>query len=273
MQGRLSPLVNGRIQAFPWDNWEKEFGLSQTVPIHLMEWTLDHEDLYLNPLMSDEGRQQIAILQKQFNLRIPSVTVDAFMQAPFWKVDGDEQRVLLSDFWNICESSSAAQISQVVIPLVDNGRLENSFQEETLLEFLDSAKTRFANLNLRVCFEIDYAPQDVEIFIGKLDSKIFGINYDIGNSASLGFSPEEEFGLYGNRIMNVHVKDRLLHGSTVPLGEGNADFEKVFALISKNKYEGNFILQTARDRTNEHVGAIKRYLEITQGWLQRSYES
>ena len=28
MQGRLSSLVNGHIQAFPWDNWKDEFSLA-----------------------------------------------------------------------------------------------------------------------------------------------------------------------------------------------------------------------------------------------------
>ena len=28
MQGRLSPLVNGKIQAFPWDYWRDEFSLA-----------------------------------------------------------------------------------------------------------------------------------------------------------------------------------------------------------------------------------------------------
>lgn len=271
MQGRLSPLVKGRIQAFPWEDWETEFELSQTVPIQMMEWTLDFEELYLNPLMSVDGRHKIAILQKQFNLNIPSVTVDAFMQAPFWKASRDVQKMLHVDFWNVCESASAAEISEIVIPLVDNGRLENSIQEEMLIEFMNSSTTRLASLNLRVCFEIDYGPQDIENFIGQLDKQIFGINYDIGNSASLGFNPKEEFKHYGNRIYNVHVKDRLLNGTTVPLGEGDADFEEVFTLISEQNYEGNFILQTARDINDDHVGAIRQYVQMTQNWIRQSH--
>ena len=45
---------------------------------------------------------------------------------------------------------------------------------------------------------------------------------DIGNSASLGLNPLDEFEAFGDRILNVHVKDRVLGGTTVPLGLGNA---------------------------------------------------
>ena len=64
-------------------------------------------------------------------------------------------------------------------------------------------------------------------FILNYPSEYYGINYDIGNSACLGYDPEEEINNYGDRIYNVHIKDRLLHGSTVPLGSGNADIKSI----------------------------------------------
>ena len=33
-----------------------------------------------------------------------------------------------------------------------------------------------------------------------------GVNYDIGNSASLGFPSKEEFAAYGDKITDVHIK-------------------------------------------------------------------
>lgn len=40
MQGRLSPVVDGKIQAFPWGHWEDEFRLANGHGLSLMEWTL-----------------------------------------------------------------------------------------------------------------------------------------------------------------------------------------------------------------------------------------
>jgi hexulose-6-phosphate isomerase len=33
MQGRLSPMIDGRIQSFPWDYWENEFSLAKEIGI------------------------------------------------------------------------------------------------------------------------------------------------------------------------------------------------------------------------------------------------
>ena len=62
---------------------------------------------------------------------------------------------------------------------------------------------------------------------------IVKVNYDIGNSASLGFDIYEEFKLYGNRISDIHIKDRELGGSSVKLGAGNANFKSFFEVFSK----------------------------------------
>ena len=35
------------------------------------------------------------------------------------------------------------------------------------------------------------------------------VNYDSGNSASLGYDPTDEFAAYGERVGSVHIKDRV----------------------------------------------------------------
>ena len=36
IQGRLSPIVNGMIQALPWDNWQQEFFDAHSLDFKLM---------------------------------------------------------------------------------------------------------------------------------------------------------------------------------------------------------------------------------------------
>ena len=92
MQGRLSPLVNGKIQEFPWDNWRQEFDLASGLGFSLMEWTLDQDRLYESPLMSEKGRLDIISLSSSYGVKIPSLTGDCFMQSPFWKLSGAEKK-------------------------------------------------------------------------------------------------------------------------------------------------------------------------------------
>ena len=49
MQGRLSEVINNRIQSFPKETWQDEFLIAERCDFKLVEWTLDQEDLYKNP--------------------------------------------------------------------------------------------------------------------------------------------------------------------------------------------------------------------------------
>ena len=267
MQGRLSPVTKGKIQEFPWKNWRQEFQLANKLGFSIMEWTLDQEKLYENPLMIENGRQEIKRLCQEFNIRIFSLTGDCFMQSPFWKKSGSEKNRLQDDFMNVLDACANLGISKIVIPLVDNGRIENTNQSDDLINFLLQKKDSIESRGLQVIFESDFDPNELKLFIDQFDPKTFGINYDIGNSASLGFDVEDEFHAYGHRILNVHVKDRILNGSTVPLGDGDAKFDKVFKNLSDLKYTGYFILQTARATNEEHSKVLSYYKELTENWI------
>ncbi len=65
----------------------------------------------------------------------------------------------------------------------------------------------------KMVFESDLPPAELAQFIAKFPHDVFGINYDIGNSAALGFDCGEEIAAYAPRILNVHVKDRLRGGT------------------------------------------------------------
>jgi L-ribulose-5-phosphate 3-epimerase len=268
MQGRLSPLINGRIQSFPWENWKDEFPLAHQINIHLMEWTLDQERLYENPLMTKTGQAEIRALCHRHELSIPSLTGDCFMQAPLWKAQGADRKALERDFVKIAKGCAAVGISMLVVPLVDDGRLEDEDQENNLVAFLESKVEFLAAHGLKVVFESDYVPPELERFIARLDPDLFGINYDIGNSAALGFNPQEEFAAYGQRIVNIHIKDRVFGGTTVALGTGSADFNLVFAGLAQINYQGNFILQTARATDGNHADTLCTYRDMTINWLE-----
>lgn len=269
MQGRLCEPVDGKIQAFPWRDWEKEFPIAHTIDLHLMEWTLDQDRLYANPLMTTEGQNKIRTLCHKHDLVIPSLTGDCFMQAPFWKVDGQTRADLQSDFLAICRASASVGIQMMVVPLVDNGRLESEEQENVLVDFLLAQQSFLEQHHLQVIFESDFVPTELARFIARLPVERFGINYDIGNSASLGFEPAEELSAYGARVVNVHIKDRNLGGTTVPLNAGSANFEAVFAALAKITYQGNFILQTARAVEGNHAEVLGGYRDMTQQWMHR----
>ena len=267
MQGRLCDCVDGKIQAFPWRDWESEFPAAQRLGLGLMEWTLDQDRLYENPLMTDEGRARIRELSARYGIRVLSLTGDCFMQAPFFKAGGDASRQeLLQDLRAVLDASRQLGIRYVLIPLVDNGSIETPDHERALVEGLLPLSELLIGSGMKVVFESDFSAQRLAEFMEQFPGDAFGINYDIGNSASLGYLPADEITAYGHRIDNVHVKDRLLRGTTVALGTGNADFQGVFDALRKIGYAGNFILQTARADNRDHAGVLARYRDMTLSW-------
>ncbi len=269
MQGRLSPQVDGKIQAFPFSYWQDEFASAECNGFSLMEWTLDQDGLYANPLLTASGQEDIRKLREAHGIVISSLTGDCFMQSPFWKAQGADRQLLLQDLRAVAVACHAVGIGMIVVPLVDNGRIENREQEDVLVEALEAEASFLKSKGVRVVFESDFAPREVARFIARLEPARYGINYDIGNSAGLGFDPVEEIAAYGERILNVHIKDRILGGTTVPLGTGNANFDSVFAALARAGYRGTYILQTARAPEGNHAEVLCRYRDMAVNWLRQ----
>jgi L-ribulose-5-phosphate 3-epimerase len=269
MQGRLSKKVNNKIQAFPEKDWKKEFLKAKKLGLKLIEWTLDYKKFYNNPVFTDKGQQSIKKLQKKYSIKIESLTGDCFMQKPFWKTSKNSK--LISDFKNLIKACNKLKIKFIVVPLVDNGSLK-SLKEEIFFINICKDLSKFIEKNkVIIVFESDYHPKKLKKFISKFDKKLFGINYDVGNSAGLNYDISDEFNLYGNRILNIHIKDRIKHGKTVRLGEGNADFKKLFNKLKNINYKGNLILQTARSKNNKDIDEIKINLRYLNNLKKRTH--
>ena len=261
MQGRLSDMVNGRIQSFPFSNWKEEFFIAHKNNFNTIEWTIDSIDIENNPILDPLMHTEINRLKEKYSIDIPSITCDFFMEKPFFKVNNSKRanrEIFLLDFFKKC---SELNIIYIVIPLVDNGSIENKIHEKIVLDFFLKNIDIIKKYNLQIIFESNFAPKKLKNFISKLPKKNFGINYDTGNSASLGYNHEEEFDEYFEYIKNVHIKDRIFGGTTVPLGEGDANLSDILIDLVKRNYNRNLILQTARHK-NKHLEVLCNYREF-----------
>jgi len=263
MQGRLSEPVGNRIQAFPWDNWRDEFQTARRYGFGIMEWTLDQERILMSPRMSAGGVDEIRNLCGGFRISIPSLSGDFIMQAPFYKVSGRERLARLDVLGAVVEACADIGIGLLVVPLVDGGQLCKSREVESLRSGLDQIAPVLNASGVVLAFESDFAPAQLASLIGQYPVGRFGITYDTGNSASLGFDSNQEIAAYGNRIVNVHVKDRILGGGSVPLGTGNANLPSALGCLRNADYQGNLILQTARAENSDHAGVLARYRAMT----------
>ena len=100
----------------------------------------------------------------------------------------------------------------------------------------------FENTGVNLALETDLDPISFKNLLQSFDSELIKVNYDIGNSASLGFNVVEELSAYGDFISDIHIKDRSLRGASIFLGKGNADFPTIFKKLKQIGYKGNFII-------------------------------
>ena len=127
-----------------------------------------------------------------------------------------------------------------------------------LIYFLNLIEKKISK-KLVLLVETDLTPNKVCLLIKKMKNKIF-INYDIGNSASNNFDFEKEK-KYFKFVKNIHLKDRIIRGSTIRFGYGNANFIKMFKYLNKTKNTYDFTLQPARSKCNKDIEEIKLNME------------
>lgn len=271
IQGRLSPIIDGKIQCFPAQYWEEEIAIASKNEFKLIEWTLDHDDLYENPLINITKHEKIKELCRLYNMQINSVTGDFFMQVPFYKNNGGTRLKLIDDLKYVIDSCIQHGVKILVLPLVDQGSINNEFQQDDLIETMNELQSQFNESGFKIAFESDYSPEALSPFMSNFSPVYFGINYDIGNSASLGYNCVDEISIYGDRIINVHVKDRKYKGATVPLGDGDANLSLAIKRILLSEYTGNFILQTARSQDGRHLSDLCIYREMLNKWIDLAW--
>ena len=253
MQGRLLPKYMGRYQAHPVGYWQEEFKLAAELGLNCIEFILDYDQAINNPLLTNEGISKIRRTVIDTGIEVKSVCADYFMEAPLHSSDAQQAQKSKQTLKQLLESADKLGISDLVIPCVDNSSLKNRYHQTLLQNQLEQIIPRAEFLGLNLALETDLDPVQFKTLLNQLDSPRVTVNYDIGNSASLGYIPAEELSAYGERISDVHVKDRAFGGGSVILGKGSANIPEFFELLEPYKYNGPIIMQAYRDEEGLRV--------------------
>jgi hexulose-6-phosphate isomerase len=158
-------------------------------------------------------------------------------------------------------SKNLGAFSTIVVPLVDLGKPIFSDDWDYVIKMFYNLTPILKEQNSKIVFELSLNPENQLKFINNFESNNFGINYDIGNSASLGWNPSIEISTLGSVIKHIHIKDRRLNGLTVPLGEGDANFEQISTALRQIHYKGNYTLQCARVPEQSEIMTIQKYID------------
>jgi hexulose-6-phosphate isomerase len=253
MQGRLVPPEGDTIQAFPRRRWSEEFAHAAQIGMTCIEWIYDVYGEDVNPIASEEGIARMKALATDHAVVIRSLCADYFMEQPLLRVSSEVCAERLSRLVWLLERCSQLGIERVVLPFVDNAAIHNTDDEAAVITVLRQVLPTAEHLRIELHLETALGPQAFRALLDQLPSSLIKVNYDSGNSASLGYRSDDEFAAYGERIGSVHIKDRRYKGGTTTLGTGDADLPAVVRNLKAIEYRGDLILQVARGDTNDEV--------------------
>ena len=269
MQGRLVPPEGGHFQSFPRSRWRDEFGLAKQAGLNAIEWIYDLYGADANPLATDAGVEEMRALSQQTGISVRSLCADYFMDRPFLRSTQSESDELIAKMEWLLSRCAGAGIGRVVIPFVDKSRIESEDEKVQVLSILERLLPAAERNHVELHLETSLAPGPFAAMIEECTHPLVKVNYDSGNSSSLGYQPMDEFAAYGHRIGSVHIKDRLRGGGTVPLGTGDADLPAVFQGLAALPYRGDYVLQIARTEPGEELAWISQ----NRAWIAGQIES
>ena len=271
MQGRLAPPYEGRFQAFNAAEWRAEFPRARSAGLHCIEWIYEQPHEADNPLGSDQGIAEIRQLIDGTGVRVRSICADCYMTRPLVR---DGTGVDAEAVAHLCWLMGRARLlgmTYIVLPFVNSSSLKSEDGRAALVTLLRQLGPQAAANGVELHLETDFSPSVFAGVLTAIGHPKVRCNYDIGNSASLGFDTLAELTALGPFLGSVHVKDRVLGGGTVPLGTGNAHLPAAFRLIRAAGFDRWYILQAARGEAGDEVAwsaANRRFVETQLQALQ-----
>ena len=262
--GRLSAQIDSQIQAFP-TTWKDEFKKAHDCGFDSIEWIFD---INPNPILQDDGIEEIFSLSQKYGVKVTTVCADYFMKKMLFNTNQSCLEENLMVLKKLIQQCSKLGVKILEIPFVDSSSLKTQNDKDQVITNVQELVDFAISQNVKITLETDLPPKDFKDILEKLGPNI-GANYDTGNSASLGYDVTEELLTLKPWLANIHIKDRLYRGGTVPLGSGDVDFDLVFSNLVKINYNGHLIIQGAREdqKMFRPQDTCKKYLEFVQNYL------
>lgn len=265
MQGRLLPMIDGRVQSFPRDGWEKEFPLAQKQGFASIELTIEMASWEIHPVRSSKGRALLKNLANEHNITLAGLCCDTVMEHPLTKGGQIAENMLFT----LLENGAEAGLPMIELPMLGSNSLAKAEDISIFNDLLAKGLEFAADFGIDILLECDLDGPSLAALMQRQNHPRLGINYDMGNSHYFGFEPEDEIPAYFKYIRNAHVKDTTKAEYSKPLGQGETRLNDVFRLLARHNYRGGFILQAARQE--DDIKAAKEYLEFTQNLIDKNF--
>jgi L-ribulose-5-phosphate 3-epimerase len=266
MQGRLSPRPANRLQAFPHQTWPEEFAQAKRLGFSYLEWIYEAERAQENPIASAAGRASIRACAQASGLPVGSVCADYFM---IHRLAGgsaearSEHAAALSELVRWAQELGATRI---LLPLLETSAVSTAELVREVTESIRSVCPTLDQCNIVLGLEMEIAGKDYAAVIRGIGHDKVRAYYDTGNSTAQGFDIARDILPLLPLLEAVHLKDRVVNGTSQPFGLGAANFSEFFGVLAASGYSGDFLTQHYFDAEPELSAAHS--LGFVQGQLR-----
>ena len=264
MQGRLSTSASGRIQEFPHDTWQREFALAADCGFDAIEWVFEADRHSDNPMWTAGTLSRIEKVAAESGVRVSSICADYFMAYPLTAADVAARRSAVQVLGRLVEHGAHVGVERIVIPLVDSAAVRTPAELDWLEESLSTVIGRAAEAGVELALETELGAPALDGFLRRFEPPGPSVVYDLGNSAALGYDAPRDLRALAGLITEIHVKDRVRGGGTVPLGAGDADLPAAFATLRDIGFAGLCVLQGAPGPRGREVETVRGYLRLVR---------
>jgi L-ribulose-5-phosphate 3-epimerase len=266
MQGRLSPPAERRLQAFPWNSWEKEFAHARACGFDAIEWLFEAEDYEQNPLWTDAGVEKIQSLVDETGVAVLSVCADYFMAHPFFRVGDSERLRSVAVLNQLISRAAQLGIKTILVPVLEESELRNEKEKVQLLESLRAPLELAARHGIRLGLETELPAGEYNELVEQGNHPALGVYYDVGNATAKGYDSAADVRILGRHLCGIHIKDRKRNGPSVLLGQGDVNFSEFSAALAETRYAGLLVLQTAfgddfLSNAKAHLGFVRQHID------------
>lgn len=265
MQGRLSPPVEIRLQAFPWSSWQTEFTNASDCQIELIEWLFEADDYAKNPIWYEDGIKAIQQQIKASGTQVLTCCADYFMPHPFFRVSDYERQESIRILEQLIRNTARIGVQTILVPVLEICEIRTPAEKDQLLESLRLPLKVAEQEGVVLGLETELPAAEYLALVQESESPGLGVYYDTGNNAAQGHDITADARILAPRMVGIHVKDRKRGGSSVLLGEGDADFDGFFQVVGESGYANPVIMQTAFGP--DYLGIARRHRQFVKSRL------
>jgi len=243
MQGRLSPRPENRLQAFPHQSWPEEFALAKRVGFSYLEWIYEAERAEENPIASRAGRAAIRACAKASGLPVGSVCADYFMIRRLAGGTAQERREHAAALSELVRWTRELGATRILLPLLETSALGTAQAVREATESIQSVCPALETYDVTLGLEMEIPGHEYAAVIRGIGHSHVRAYYDTGNSTAQGLDIATDILPLLPLLEAVHLKDRVVAGTSQPFGRGAANFDGFFGVLAGAGYRGDFLTQ------------------------------